>query len=133
MEHMLAGEDDIKLNVAMKYMTTLKDFRSVVHSCFGMRDLDPRYEDNIQKFSSSYRALNISVTVKVHLVERHLADFLKYFGEEHSLGFYSEQAMESLHDELRSDLRDEQMVVKDHPRCGEKLVNLACRVNGKHM
>ena len=70
-----------KLALARKFISVFKDFRAVVHSCFGMRDLDPNYEHYIDVFSKSYRALNISVTVKVHLVEAHLAEFLKFFGE----------------------------------------------------
>ena len=92
LQQMLYGEDD-KLNLAMNFLSVLKDFREVVHSCFGMRDLDPRYAEYIEKFSQSYRMLNISVTVKVHLVESHLVAFLKFFREEHSLGFYSEQVI----------------------------------------
>lgn len=132
LQEALLGEDD-KLQLAMKFVQTLKDFRAVVHSCFGMRLLDPEYETYINNFSASYRALNISVTVKVHLVEKHLVEFLKMFGETHALGFYSEQAMESFHNESVVDLIDEHQVAVEHPKFGEKLVNVMVRINGKHI
>ena len=87
---MLEGEAE-KLDVALKFLATLKKFAKVVHACFGTRELDPNYEMYIKEFCESYRGLNISLPVKFHLVESHLAEFLKMYGEEHPLGFFSEQ------------------------------------------
>ena len=53
-------------------------------------------------------------------------------GEKHGLGFYSEQAMESMHKELKNEWGAEKVDVK-HPKYGEKLLSTVIRINGKHI
>ena len=98
-----------------------------------MRELKPDYEDDIKIFMDNYRALGLTVTPKVHILEAHTAQFLKMFNENKALGWYSEQAMESCHQELKKELRAEAMVGVDHENYGEKLKNIMVRVTGKHM
>ena len=53
-------------------------------------------------------------------------------GEMHGLGFYSEQAMESMHKELKTEWAGEMVDVK-HPKYGEKLLRTMVCINGKHI
>ena len=53
-------------------------------------------------------------------------------GEEHDLGFYSEQAGESFHHELKLEWGGEKVDGK-HPNYGERLKRTVVRVNGKHI
>ena len=53
-------------------------------------------------------------------------------GEEQGLGFYSEQAMESMHKELKQEWGADKVDVK-HPSYGPKLKNTVVRINGKHI
>ena len=124
--------DEDRLDMVKKFMNAFRAFRDVVHSCFGMT-LDPKYEENIQIFMAAYRELNISVPVKLHILEKHCAQFLKMYNERYGLGYFSEQAMESCHSEIKPDLLAEKLVSINHPNYGEKLVNLISRVNGKHV
>ena len=55
------------------------------------------------------------------------------FNEKWSLGHFSEQAMESCHQELKKELRAESMISVDHENYGEKLKRIMVRVTGKHM
>ena len=52
--------------------------------------------------------------------------------EKHGLGFFSEQAMESMHKELKVEWGKEKVDIK-HPLYGEKLLNTVVRINGKHI
>ena len=81
---------------------------------------------------TSYRSLKISIPLKVHLLESHAVEFLEMMGEEHGLGFYSEQAMESMHHELLQEWGGEK-VDEEHPEYGLKLECTMVRVNGKHI
>ena len=72
------------------------------------------------------------MTPKVHLLESHASEFLEMMGGEHGLGFYSEQAMESMHKELKKDWQGEKLD-ENHPKYREKLCKTVVRVNGKHM
>ena len=108
-----------KLTLAKLYIKALRQFDRVVHSCFG-QTLQPNYDVNIEEFMDTYRALQISIPLKVHLLESHAVEFLKMMGEEHGLGFYSEQAMESMHHDLLEEWGGEKVNEK-HPNYGEKL------------
>ena len=71
------------------------------------------------------------MTPKVHLLESHASEFLEMMGGEHGLGYYSEQAMESMHKELKKE--EVEKVAENHPNYREKLCKTVVRVNGKHM
>ena len=49
---------------ALPVVETLRAFKSVQESCFGI-DLSPDYKTCIERFSESYRALNVTITQKV--------------------------------------------------------------------
>ena len=53
-------------------------------------------------------------------------------GEVQGLGFYSEQAMESMHKELKTEWGADMVDVK-HPKYGEKLLKTTVQINGKHI
>ena len=89
-------ENTEKLVLAKLYVKALQQFNLVVHSFFG-QTLKPGYKELIGQFIVTYRSLGISIPLKVHLLESHALEFLEMMGEEHGLGFYSEQAMESMH------------------------------------
>ena len=78
----------------LKYVHALRCLRRVVDSCFGMT-LDPEYEAHIAQFADIYLDLGISVTPKVHILIKHVPEFCKKHGR--SLGWYTEQASESVH------------------------------------
>ncbi|CAH1105875.1 unnamed protein product [Psylliodes chrysocephalus] len=66
----------------------------VVHECFGMI-LRPNYKSAIADFRRSYLALLKSVTPKIQAIFFHVEEFCDSTGK--ALGFYSEQAIESVH------------------------------------
>ena len=79
--------------------TALKNFKVVVHKCFGQEVVDG-YENAISKFSKDLRKIGRDPTLKVHILEAHVVQFLKrkhieYPGK--GLGFFAEQASESVH------------------------------------
>lgn len=83
----------------LKFVKVLDDFRKVVDSCFGTV-LDPAFTRYINRFKESYLALHISVTPKAHVIFFHVPQFCTRYNK--ALGFYNEQAMESIHYEFKS-------------------------------
>ena len=79
-----------------------------------------------------HRSLGITVTPKVHLLETHASEFLEMMGGEHGLGYYSEQAMESMHKDLKKEWQGEKLD-ENHPNYPEKLCKTTVRVSGKHL
>ena len=69
------------------------------------------------------------MTPKVHLLESHASEFLEMMGGEHGLGYYSEQAMESMHHEIKEECGADKVDPK-HPKYGEKLKATVVRING---
>ena len=120
-----------KIKVAESYIKAFKELGKVIVSCFG-QELVPGYGGDIDQFMTTYRSLQISIPLKVHLLETHAMEFLIGKGEKHGLGYYSEQAMESMHKELKSEWGSEKVDVK-HPNFGDNLKKTIVRINGKHL
>ena len=53
-------------------------------------------------------------------------------GKKNGLGFFSEQAMESMHKELKQEYGVDKVDVK-HPSYGSRLLKTVVRINGKHI
>ena len=86
--------------VTLPILQVFCTFRKVQKSCFGM-EVKPDFRNQIAEFSRVYRSLEISVTPKVHIIERHIKDFYDIYGKEHGLGFWSEQPFEAMHHEMK--------------------------------
>ena len=84
------------LNI-QKYVHILRCLYKVILACFGM-DLDPDFKKYINEFKDVYITLGISVTPKVHILIEHVPYFITKQGR--SLGWFSEQALESSHYEF---------------------------------
>ena len=69
-------------------------FREAMHACLGFT-LDPLYREKVDKFKEKYKTLNISVTSKVHIMFRHVPEFMDQHKK--ALGEFSEQVVESSH------------------------------------
>nr|XP_047135292.1 uncharacterized protein LOC124812537 [Hydra vulgaris] len=83
-----------------KYMKALRDFSDVVHGCFG-KILNPNYSDYIKRFSQSFRDLGSNIPLKVHIVEHHVKEFIVMKGGKFGLGYWTEQALESVHQDFK--------------------------------
>ena len=116
---------------ALPFVETLRLFDKVVTACFG-QTLDPAYEEHISNFSKQYRTLGITVTPKVHIIERHVAEFLKLKGEVAGLGFWSEQSMESGHHDYKLEW-EKVKVSPNHEEYGDRLLDTTVRYAGKHL
>ena len=131
LELKLKQENNKMLLEGLPYIAAFRAFDKVVHACFGM-ELDPEYKEHIAKFSQLYRELGISVTPKVHILERHVAEFLQLKGELSGLGFWMEQAMESVHHDFKV-FWERYKVDCDHPQFGPKLKSALSAYCARHM
>lgn len=78
----------------LKFVDTFEKFHKVVDSCFSTI-LKPNFDIFINQFQESYLELKISVTSKIHTIFFHVKQFCQHYGV--GLGFFSEQAFESVH------------------------------------
>ena len=115
----------------LPFVETLRLLDKVVTACFG-QTLAPDYEKHIENFSKQYRTLGISVTPKVHVIEKHVVEFLKRKGEVAGLGFWSEQAMESGHHDFKLEW-EKVKVSPNHEEYGQRLLGTIVRYAGKHL
>lgn len=113
----------------LPYVQAFTDLKDVVHNCFGI-ELRPDYTSSLDSFRESYAALNISVTPKVHAIWFHVREFCEKHQE--GLGFYSEQAGESLHHEFNERWKKFKVQV-GHPEHDERLLRTVCEFNSHHM
>ena len=71
-----------------KYIKALISFKKVIEGCFGKK-LCKTYKNDIKKFSDDYRNLGASVTVKVHIVEQHIVEFIDLKGSTFGKCFFT--------------------------------------------
>ena len=123
-----SSADQVK---ALAFVETFRAFKQVVHDCFSIK-LQTSYKTSINNFSKLYRDLGISVTPKVHMVERHIVDFFELKGEAAGMGFYSEQAMEAVHHDFKV-VWEKIKVDSNHPDFGPRLKMALSAYNSRHM
>ena len=113
----------------LKYVNAFSSFKNVVHDCFGSA-LNAHYMRSIDKFKTYYLDLNISVTPKVHAVFYHIIDYCSE--HKRGLGFYSEQAMESVHFDFLSTW-SRYKVSPNHAEYDKQLLKAVCAYNSNHV
>lgn len=118
-----------EMEVCQSFVDAFKSFEKVVDACFGM-DLTDGFQASIQEFHNAYKKLNIPVTPKVHVVLFHVQDFCEEFGR--GLGFYSEQASESVHQDFDS-FWERFKVNKNNPQFGSHLLRAVSSYNAQHL
>lgn len=113
----------------LKYVEVLRNFNKVVDDCFKVK-LNPAFLDSIEKFKISYLNLNISVTPKIHAVFHHVKEFC--IEKKKGLGYYSEQAMESVHFDFNR-IWSKYAVAEDHPDFDKRLLRAITEYNCSHI
>ena len=68
----------------------------------------------------------------MHIVEAHVAEFLKLKGEVAGLGFWSEQSMEAGHHDFKMEWKKVK-VSANHDEYGDRMFNTVVRYAGKHL
>ena len=129
-EFLKAEVEEEKKPLLDMFMNTLNSFNQVVKACFG-KDLEVDYVSKISDFSSQYRSLGISTTVKVHILEAHVETFLRSKGNIHGLGHWTEQALEAVHADFKKTWAIRKVPAK-HPDFAKFLKNVVCAYNIRH-
>lgn len=119
-----------KCNIhCLKYVKCFSDFSNVVNSCFSTF-LDEKFEVYVSQFKTSYLDLGISTTPKVHAVFFHVPYFCRKM--DCGLGYYSEQAMESVHHDFKNTWVNYK-VNGTHPDYNTKLLRAVREHNSRHV
>ena len=118
---------DIPSNLR-QYYHALQAFDRVRVSCFG-NSLNPNFVRDIQNFRRQYDALKIPLIVKGHMID-HVEQFCPRKGR--CLGFYSEQASESVHHDFQKTWQN-YMVNVQNPNFGQQLLKATLKYNSKHV
>ena len=112
------------------FVQAFRNFRAVVHSCFGM-SLDQDYARFIQAFKESCAHLPVSITPKLHILFFHVPEFIHRKGM--PLGFFSEQASESVHHDFQKFWDSRYKREMSHPLYHDKLLRSVVEYNSKHI
>ena len=115
-----------------RFVHLLRIFYKIVESCFGM-DLDPDYKVYIKNFKQVYSDLHIKVTPKVHILTEHIPDFCEK--NNRSLGWFSEQALESTHHDFHVNTWKKQSYKRNlgHSNYASKLKDAVVSYNSKNI
>lgn len=115
--------------VCSKYVKVFEDFNAVVKSCFGL-ELEENYCESIDQFKTSYLDLGKDVTPKIHAIFFHVRDFC--MKHKKGLGFFSEQAMESVHFDFQTTWNDYK-VCENNPEYANRLLRAVSAYNSHHL
>lgn len=113
----------------VQYAEALKHFDKVRKACFG-NELDPNYRQLIKNFEGACTHLKIVKFSKLHILVDHVADFIER--KQKPLGFYSEQASESVHADFQKTW-DHYKRATSNPVYGNHLYRAVLRYNKKHL
>jgi hypothetical protein len=75
--------------------------------------------------------MNSCVTPKLHIVFHHVAQFIQK--KKKPLGFFSEQASETVHHDFGRHWSERYKRQKDHPDYNKQLLNAIVNYNSKHL
>ena len=120
------------MHIIKKYVHILRCLYDVVKSCFGMK-LDVEYEKYINIFQNVYKDLGISTTPKVHILIEHVPEFIKKHNR--SLGWYSEQALETTHYDFKRNCWEKQGYKRKigHPDYAQNLMSAVIAYTSKNI
>ena len=137
-----AYEEVGKLPKAEPVIKLLESFSVLVTKTFGFK-LESGYKDAIAKFSSAYRKLNredpktFAITPKIHIVMFHVLQYLELLngetGEERGLGYFSEQAFESVHSDMARMWENGRKVSASHKDFRETLRKFLVAYNSNNL
>ena len=103
---------------------TLSALNQVKKTCFGLK-LDKSYKEQIQLYKEAYQLLGIKISPKVHALVTHVPEFLDSMQKHYpgkGLGFWSEQASETVHYDFKQFYEQGYKVPCCHKLYSEKLL-----------
>ena len=124
-------DEEIEINKprVLKIIETIKAFDSVVTSCFS-KELIGDYVGAIKDFTDLYMDLHnnygVSVTVKVHLVMKHVIPQIDKRHPGYGIGVLTEQSFESAHHEFKMEWQKTKLAM-NHPKYPETLLDCVVR------
>ena len=95
----IASEDELMPNLTAieHHIKTLKTLNKLRIQMFGTT-LIPGWEKSLREFNKAYSNIpNITRPTKIHILLSHCDKFIKLYGQDKGLGFFSEQTGEAVH------------------------------------
>lgn len=115
------------------YVTVFQDMNNIVHAFFSSKKV--KIENAyplIDVLKKSYLAIEVSETLKIHILISHLAKGLSFLNGD-GLGTWSEQAGESIHREFVKFWNKYKLKMIDSPLYGEKLKKAVLDFSSQHL
>ena len=108
--------------------------KDVKDECFGM-ELSPDYKEKIHKYKESYMSTKLKVSPKAHALFVHVPEFLDLMKADfpnRGLGFWSEQASESVHYDFKDFWEKGYKLALVHKSYRSNLLNALIVYNSRH-
>ena len=117
----------------LKYVSAFKAMDKIVNACFGTAKVTEDIETLVDNLLKIYLGLDLSITLKMHVIFEHLSACVKDLGGR-GLGLYSEQAGESIHREFQQNFWLKYKI-KDinHPKFLDNLFSAVVEFSSKHI
>ena len=118
------------------YVLVFMAFDKVRISCFS-EVLIPSYKNDIIHFGNLYCNLKtaegnpVSMTPKIHILIDHVPEFCESKGR--GLGFFNEQASESVHHDFELIWKNYKVLCETHPKFAEQFLRAVLEYNQRHL
>ena len=119
--------------IVQPFVAAFQALDKLVLACFGSYPVTGDIPTLLRCFSKAYLALDISVTLKVHVLTAHLIPCLMNLGGQ-GLGMYSTQAGESVHKQFEKNFWAKYKVSSlSHPEYGKRLLDATVEFSSKNL
>lgn len=120
--------------LVLPYVRAYKAMDRLVSGCFGSKPVTDDIITLLQEVIISYMELNLSVTLKMHVIFFHIVPALRNPAlKGRGLGMVSGQACEGLHREFLDFWRKYKVTSLDNPRYGDNLLRAVIECSSKHV
>ena len=115
------------------FINCFKTMDKIVTSCFSMKRKDDNLSNNINELKKHLSATTISETLKIHVLLVHLDQCLNFLENKRGLGFWSEQAGESVHRVFKKFWSRRKMNLISDPKYITRLKAAVVEFTSKHL
>ena len=105
-------------------------FRDVMYACFGFT-LDAAYHEKVTNFAACYEKLKLSITTKVHVLIRHVPEFIAK--HQKPLGHFCEQVVEQCHSKFDRLFTHYKIKDINHPNYMNNFFRAILHFNSSHI
>lgn len=125
---------EVGILALVPFVSVFKSMNNLVQCCFsGKLSVKHDIDRCLKELQKALLGIPTSITLKLHVLLRHIKQGLEYLGDGNGLGLWSEQAGESVHREFKKYWEKYKVKALDHPNFAERLKKAVIEFSSDHI